>query len=101
MFFRGKVFLFTGMLPVCQDEDGVAAVLAHEIAHNVAHHISEQVSRNIILSLFGVIASFVFDVGQSIPSLFLSVAFDNPASQAQEVCSINHASSNFSIDFKL
>ena len=79
------------MFPVCQNEDGIAAVLAHEIAHNVAHHISEQVSRNIVLSVFGILASLVLDIGQSIPSLFLSVAFDNPASQAQEVCRMIYA----------
>lgn len=34
----GKVFVFTGILPHCRDEDGIAAVLGHEIAHVVAHH---------------------------------------------------------------
>lgn len=34
----GKVFVFTGILPLCEDEDGIAAVLGHEIAHVVAHH---------------------------------------------------------------
>ncbi len=34
----GKVFVFTGILPHCQNEDGIAAVLGHEIAHVVAHH---------------------------------------------------------------
>ena len=27
-----------GILPLCRDEDGIAAVLGHEIAHVVAHH---------------------------------------------------------------
>ena len=34
----GKVFVFTGILPLCRDDDGIAAVLGHEIAHVVAHH---------------------------------------------------------------
>jgi metalloendopeptidase OMA1, mitochondrial len=34
----GKVFVFTGILPLCKDDDGIAAVLGHEIAHVVAHH---------------------------------------------------------------
>jgi Zn-dependent protease with chaperone function len=34
----GKVFVFTGILPLCKDENGIAAVLGHEIAHVVAHH---------------------------------------------------------------
>jgi predicted Zn-dependent protease len=34
----GKIFVFTGILPLCRDEDGLAAVLAHEISHVIAHH---------------------------------------------------------------
>lgn len=34
----GKVFVFTGILPLCRDDNGIAAVLGHEIAHVVAHH---------------------------------------------------------------
>lgn len=34
----GKVFVFTGILPHCKDEDGVAAVLGHEVAHVIARH---------------------------------------------------------------
>ena len=33
----GRVFVFSGILPICDGEDGLAAVLGHEIAHNVAH----------------------------------------------------------------
>jgi Zn-dependent protease with chaperone function len=25
----GKIFVFTGILPICKDEDGLAAVLGH------------------------------------------------------------------------
>jgi hypothetical protein len=41
----GKVFVFTGILPLCQGEDGIAAVLGHEIAHIVAHHTAYVDSR--------------------------------------------------------
>lgn len=34
----GKIFVFTGILPLVRDDDGLAAVLAHEISHVVAHH---------------------------------------------------------------
>ena len=30
----GKIFVFTGILPIVQDEDGLAAVLGHEVGHS-------------------------------------------------------------------
>ena len=32
----GKVAFYTGILPICQDEAGVAVVMGHEIGHVVA-----------------------------------------------------------------
>jgi predicted Zn-dependent protease len=41
----GKVFVFTGILPVAQTDDQLATVLSHEIAHALAHHASERLAR--------------------------------------------------------
>jgi hypothetical protein len=41
----GKVAVYTGMLPITRDEDGLAAVLAHEIGHVIARHGGERVSQ--------------------------------------------------------
>ena len=38
----GKVAIYTGILAVTQDEDGLAAVMAHEIAHAIAQHGAER-----------------------------------------------------------
>ncbi|KAI8328292.1 peptidase M48 [Blakeslea trispora] len=64
----GKVFVFTGILPVVQNEDGMAAVLGHEISHQLARHSAEKFSFAKILfvlqfslALFGVDPSFVFN----------------------------------------
>jgi len=38
----GKVFVFTGILPICGNDDGLAAVLSHEVGHTVARHIAEK-----------------------------------------------------------
>jgi predicted Zn-dependent protease len=96
----GKVFVFTGILPLCRDEDGIAAVLGHEIAHVVAHHTafvhsllptlvpanaycSERMSQAPLV-LIGVLALAMFDVsfysGKMLVDLFLSM----PASRKHE-----------------
>ena len=45
----GKVAFYTGILPVCKDETGVAVVMGHEIAHAVAYHGNERVSQSLAL----------------------------------------------------
>lgn len=40
----GHIFVFTGILDVCKDEDGLAVVLGHELAHQVARHSAERMS---------------------------------------------------------
>ncbi|THH05583.1 hypothetical protein EW145_g4681, partial [Phellinidium pouzarii] len=45
----GSIIVFTGILPVAGDEQGLAAVLSHEIAHVVARHASEKMSSSYVL----------------------------------------------------
>ena len=52
----GKVFLYAGMMDFCDTEDGLAAVLSHEMGHNVAHHMAERQSRMILVFPFGILA---------------------------------------------
>ena len=40
----GKVVVFEGILPITQNEGGMAVVMGHEIAHAVAKHSSERIS---------------------------------------------------------
>lgn len=40
----GKVFVHSGILNICRNEDALAAVLGHEIAHNTASHAAERLS---------------------------------------------------------
>ena len=79
-----KVFVFTGILPICKDEDGLAAVLGHEIAHNVAHHVGERISKSAFAGILALGAALLFDVSgqftQQIGDLILSL----PNSRAQE-----------------
>jgi predicted Zn-dependent protease len=41
----GKVVVYTGLLPVTQNETALAIVLGHEITHAVAHHGNERMSQ--------------------------------------------------------
>ncbi len=44
----GKVVFYTGILPYCQDENGIAVVMGHEIAHAVARHGNERMSQQMV-----------------------------------------------------
>ena len=53
----GKVAFYTGILPLCQDENGVAVVMGHEIAHAIAEHGSERMSNQLAISMGGIALS--------------------------------------------
>jgi predicted Zn-dependent protease len=47
----GKVVVYTGILPVTQNEAGLATVLGHEIAHVYAGHGAERLSQSLLTQL--------------------------------------------------
>ena len=53
----GKVVVYTGILPVTQNETGLAVVMGHEIAHAVAQHGGERMSQGLLQQLGGVALS--------------------------------------------
>jgi predicted Zn-dependent protease len=50
----GKVVVYTGILPITQDETGLAVVMGHEIAHAIAGHGNERMSQGLLTELGGL-----------------------------------------------
>ncbi len=50
----GKVVVYSGLLPVTQDETSLAIVMGHEIAHAVARHGNERMSQSMVAAVGGM-----------------------------------------------
>ncbi|KAG0140190.1 hypothetical protein CROQUDRAFT_84518 [Cronartium quercuum f. sp. fusiforme G11] len=62
----GKIFVFTGILPICQTDSGLATVLGHEVAHQVLRHTAERMSSmKVIFALTTVLSMMGLDFGFS------------------------------------
>lgn len=55
----GKVAFYTGILPITQDEKGIAVVMGHEIAHAIARHGNERVSNTMVAQYGGAVFSSI------------------------------------------
>jgi predicted Zn-dependent protease len=53
----GKVVVYTGLLPITQNEAALAMVMGHEIAHAVLQHGNERMSQGLVQQLGGVALS--------------------------------------------
>jgi predicted Zn-dependent protease len=53
----GKVVVYTGILPITKDENGLAVVMGHEIAHAVANHGNERMSQGLLVQFGGMALS--------------------------------------------
>lgn len=45
----GKIVVYTGILPICETEAGLAFVLGHEVGHAIARHGGERVSQSMVV----------------------------------------------------
>ena len=53
----GKVVVYTGILTVAENDEGLATVMGHEIAHIVAKHGNERMSQGLLTQMGGVALS--------------------------------------------
>ena len=55
----GKIVVYTGLLPVTQDEHGLAVVMGHEVAHALLNHGQQRMSAGLLQQLgAGVLGLF-------------------------------------------
>lgn len=88
----GKVVVYTGILPLTQNETGLAVVLGHEVAHAVAKHGNERMSQGMLAQFGGVALSVALSTQPTaVTDLFLQaygvgaqVGFLLPYSRVQE-----------------
>ncbi|RKO97766.1 hypothetical protein CAUPRSCDRAFT_6002 [Caulochytrium protostelioides] len=80
----GKIFVFTGLLPLVRDEAGMAAVLAHEMAHQVARHAAEKVSQAKLVLWGRLMMAVLFDPNLARSTALLDLGVLKPHSRRTE-----------------
>src|SRR5206468_10065647 len=53
----GKVAFWEGIMPVAQDDTGIAVIMGHEVAHALARHGAERMSQSVGAQLIGQVLS--------------------------------------------
>ena len=68
----GKVAFYSGIMPVCKDETGVAVVMGHEVSHALAGHGNERISQAMVAQGVGAASGAVIS-NQKISQIFSQV----------------------------
>lgn len=89
----GRIFIFTGMLQVCQTDDELATVLAHELSHTLLKHVAEKLSNKTFLEILYIVPLMIIwfllpDLGAVLTQVLLddlkSIVFELPFERDQE-----------------
>jgi len=76
----GKVAVYTGILPIAKDENGLATIVGHEIAHVIANHGGERMSQLLLVQLGGVALSVALKKKPDQTRQLVSIAYGFGAS---------------------
>ena len=66
----GKVVVYTGLLPIAQNEAALAIVLGHEITHAVAGHGNERMSQGMVAQGLGAVGDMLTSNNPKVNSIF-------------------------------
>ncbi|KAG9003876.1 hypothetical protein FRB90_011094 [Tulasnella sp. 427] len=81
----GKIFVFTGIIPIAENDDGIATVIGHEIAHQVQRHSAEKLSGTKVFSALVILLEILgLDVGLSRLGLTLLMSLPNSRTMESE-----------------
>jgi predicted Zn-dependent protease len=69
----GKIVVYTGILPVTQNEAALAAVMGHEITHALARHGNERMSQQMVAQGVGVVGGVLTSGNAQVSNIFNSV----------------------------
>ena len=89
----GKIAVYTGILDVAENDDGLATIMGHEIAHAVAKHSVERASRGVLIqtgtsiidiATGGKLSTINRSTGMNTVGLLSQIGIMNPFNRKQE-----------------
>jgi len=89
----GKIAVYSGILKITKNKNGLAAVMGHEIAHAVAKHSVERASRALVLNVGtaaldiftgGAISNAQKTTGVDVAGMLRTFGIENPFGRKQE-----------------